>query len=183
MIEGTPQDLRQQTRCFKYRWTRLARFSSTRLARTISLAGWSSNGRTVTAIEAADFDELDKQLEMKAFSGGRTKATPRLAGDETQPSLSRIATCRTSTAEARNSAQKLSDWVLTRKEKLGCEFWSGFRTYDATLYWIIWWQRTSVIEDLNTYYDNLQSRRRVPQSWEMDRTMQTTTTQIDISNT
>ena len=108
----------------------------------------------ITAIEAADFDELDKLLDEEHSQLEEQKAL-RDWQDEI------VADYDRELSEAKK--QFAQNYLASGARNLD-EF--DARTYDAT-FGLSDVQRTSVIEDLNTY-DNLQSRRRAI-GREMDR--------------
>ena len=154
MIEGTPQGTYVSGYIVSSTDEHGNRFSSTDLPEPFRLQGDPQMAERITAIEAADFDELDKLLDEEHSQLEEQKAL-RDWQDEI------VADYDRELSEAKK--QFAQNYLASGARNLD-EF--DARTYDAT-FGLSDDQRTSVIEDLNTY-DNLQSRRRAI-GREMDR--------------
>ena len=154
MIEGTPQGTYVSGYIVSSTDEHGNRFSSTDLPEPFRLQGDPQMAERITAIEAADFDELDKLLDEEHSQLEEQKAL-RDWQDEIVADYDR----ELSEAKKQFAQNYLSSGARTLDE-------FDARTYDAT-FGLSDDQRTAVIEDLNTY-ENLQSRRRAI-SREMDR--------------
>ena len=154
MIEGTPQGTYVSGYIVSSTDEHGNRFSSTDLPEPFRLQGDPQMAERITAIEAADFDELDKLLDEEHSQLEEQKAL-RDWQDEI------VADYDRELSEAKK--QFAQNYLASGARNLD-EF--DARTYDAT-FGLSDDQRTAVIEDLNTY-DNLQSRRRAI-GREMDR--------------
>lgn len=154
MIEGTPQGTYVSGYVVSSTDEHGNRYSSTDLPEPFRLQGDPQMAERITAIEAADFDELDKLLDEEHSQLEEQKAL-RDWQDEI------VADYDRELSEAKK--QFAQNYLASGARNLD-EF--DARTYDAT-FGLSDDQRTSVIEDLNTY-DNLQSRRRAI-GREMDR--------------
>lgn len=154
MIEGTPQGTYVSGYIVSSTDEHGNRFSSTDLPEPFRLQGDPQMAERITAIEAADFDELDKLLDEEHSHLEEQKAL-RDWQDEI------VADYDRELSEAKK--QFAQNYLASGARNLD-EF--DARTHDAT-FGLSDDQRTSVIEDLNTY-DNLQSRRRAI-GREMDR--------------
>lgn len=154
MIEGTPQGTYVSGYIVSSTDEHGNRFSSTDLPEPFRLQGDPQMAERITAIEAADFDELDKLLDEEHSQLEEQKAL-RDWQDEI------VADYDRELSEAKK--QFAQNYLASGARNLD-EF--DARTYDAT-FGLSDDQRTAVIEDLNTY-ENLQSRRRAI-SREMDR--------------
>lgn len=154
MIEGTPQGTYVSGYIVSSTDEHGNRFSSTDLPEPFRLQGDPQMAERITAIEAADFDALDKLLDEEHSQLDEQKAL-RDWQDEI------VADYDRELSEAKK--QFAQNYLASGARNLD-EF--DARTYDAT-FGLSDDQRTSVIEDLNTY-DNLQSRRRAI-GREMDR--------------
>lgn len=154
MIEGTPQGTYVSGYIVSSTDEHGNRFSNTDLPEPFRLQGDPQMAERITAIEAADFDELDKLLDEEHSQLEEQKAL-RDWQDEI------VADYDRELSEAKK--QFAQNYLASGARNLD-EF--DARTYDAT-FGLSDDQRTAVIEDLNTY-DNLQSRRRAI-GREMDR--------------
>lgn len=154
MIEGTPQGTYVSGYIVSSTDEQGNRFSSTDLPEPFRLQGDPQMAERITAIEAADFDELDKLLDEEHSQLEEQKAL-RDWQDEI------VADYDRELSEAKK--QFAQNYLASGARNLD-EF--DARTYDAT-FGLSDDQRTAVIEDLNTY-ENLQSRRRAI-GREMDR--------------
>lgn len=156
MIEGTPQGTYVSGYIVSSTDEHGNRFSSTDLPEPFRLQGDPQMAERITAIEAADFDELDKILDEEH---SQTQSEEQKALRDWQDEI--VADYDRELSEAKK--QFAQNYLASGARNLD-EF--DARTYDAT-FGLSDDQRTSVIEDLNTY-DNLQSRRRAI-GREMDR--------------
>lgn len=154
MIEGTPQGTYVSGYIVSSTDEHGNRFSSTDLPEPFRLQGDPQMAERITAIEAADFDELDKLLDEEHSQLEEQKAL-RDWQDEIVADYDR---------ELSEAKKQFAQNYLSSGARNLDEF--DARTYDAT-FGLSDDQRTAVIEDLNTY-ENLQSRRRAI-SREMDR--------------
>lgn len=154
MIEGAPQGTYVSGYIVSSTDEHGNRFSSTDLPEPFRLQGDPQMAERITAIEAADFDELDKLLDEEHSQLDEQKAL-RDWQDEI------VADYDRELSEAKK--QFAQNYLASGARNLD-EF--DARTFDAT-FGLSDDQRTAVIEDLNTY-DNLQSRRRAI-GREMDR--------------
>lgn len=154
MIEGTPQGTYVSGYIVSSTDEHGNRFSSTDLPEPFRLQGDPQMSERITAIEAADFDELDKLLDEEHAQSQEQKAL-RDWQDEI------VADYDRELSEAKK--QFAQNYLASGARNLD-EF--DARTYDAT-FGLSDDQRTTVIEDLNAY-ENLQSRRRAI-GREMDR--------------
>ena len=154
MIEGTPQGTYVSGYIVSSTDEHGNRYSSTDLPEPFRLQGDPQMAERITAIEAADFDELDKLLDEEHSQLEEQKAL-RDWQDEI------VADYDRELSEAKK--QFAQNYLASGARNLD-EF--DARTHDAT-FGLSDDQRTSVIEDLNTY-ENLQSRRRAI-GREMDR--------------
>jgi hypothetical protein len=156
MIEGTPQGTYVSGYIVSSTDEHGNRFSSKDLPEPFRLQGDPKMSERITAIEAADFDELDKLLdEEHAQSQAEEQKALRDWQDEIVADYDR---------ELSEAKKQFAQNYLSSGARNLDEF--DARTYDAT-FGLSDDQRTAVIEDLNTY-ENLQSRRRAI-SREMDR--------------
>ena len=156
MIEGTPQGTYVSGYIVSSTDEHGNRFSSTDLPEPFRLQGDPQMAERITAIEAADFDELDKLLDEEH---SQSQAEEQKALRDWQDEI--VADYDRELSEAKK--QFAQNYLASGARNLD-EF--DARTYDAT-FGLSDAQRTAVIEDLNTY-ENLQSRRRAI-SREMDR--------------
>ena len=156
MIEGTPQGTYVSGYIVSSTDEHGNRFSSTDLPEPFRLQGDPQMSERITAIEAADFDELDKLLDEEH---AQSQAEEQKALRDWQDEI--VADYDRELSEAKK--QFAQNYLASGARNLD-EF--DARTYDAT-FGLSDDQRTAVIEDLNTY-ENLQSRRRAI-SREMDR--------------
>lgn len=156
MIEGTPQGTYVSGYIVSSTDEHGNRFSSTDLPEPFRLQGDPQMAERITAIEAADFDELDKLLDEEH---SQTQLEEQKALRDWQDEI--VADYDRELSEAKK--QFAQNYLASGARDLD-EF--DARTHDAT-FGLSDDQRTSVIEDLNTY-DNLQSRRRAI-GREMDR--------------
>lgn len=156
MIEGTPQGTYVSGYIVSSTDEHGNRFSSTDSPEPFRLQGDPQMAERITAIEAADFDELDKLLDEEH---AQTRLEEQKALRDWQDEI--VADYDRELSEAKK--QFAQNYLASGARNLD-EF--DARTYDAT-FGLSDDQRTSVIEDLNTY-DNLQSRRRAI-GREMDR--------------
>ena len=156
MIEGTPQGTYVSGYIVSSTDEHGNRFSSTDLPEPFRLQGDPQMAERITAIEAADFDALDKLLDEEH---SQTRLEEQKALRDWQDEI--VADYDRELSEAKK--QFAQNYLASGARNLD-EF--DARTYDAT-FGLSDDQRTSVIEDLNTY-DNLQSRRRAI-GREMDR--------------
>lgn len=156
MIEGTPQGTHVSGYIVSSTDEHGNRFSSTDLPEPFRLQGDPQMAERITAIEAADFDELDKILDEEH---SQTQLEEQKALRDWQDEI--VADYDRELSEAKK--QFAQNYLASGARNLD-EF--DARTYDAT-FGLSDDQRTAVIEDLNTY-DNLQSRRRAI-GREMDR--------------
>lgn len=156
MIEGTPQGTYVSGYIVSSTDEHGNRFSSTDSPEPFRLQGDPQMAERITAIEAADFDELDKLLDEEH---AQTRLEEQKALQDWQDEI--VADYDRELSEAKK--QFAQNYLASGARNLD-EF--DARTYDAT-FGLSDDQRTSVIEDLNTY-DNLQSRRRAI-GREMDR--------------
>lgn len=154
MIEGTPQGTYVSGYIVSSTDEHGNRFSSTDSPEPFRLQGDPQMAERITAIEAVDFDELDKLLDEEHSQLEEQKAL-RDWQDEI------VADYDRDLSEAKK--QFAQNYLASGARNLD-EF--DARTYDAT-FGLSDDQRIAVIEDLNTY-DNLQSRRRAI-GREMDR--------------
>lgn len=154
MIEGTPQGTYVSGYIVSSTDEHGNRFSSTDLPEPFRLQGDPQMAERITAIEAADFDELDKLLDEEHSQLEEQKALLDWQ-DEIVADYDR---------ELSEAKKQFAQNYLSSGARNLDEF--DARTYDAT-FGLSDDQRTAVIEDLNTY-ENLQSRRRAI-SREMDR--------------
>lgn len=154
MIEGTPQGTYVSGYIVSSTDEHGNRYSSTDLPEPFRLQGDPQMAERITAIEAADFDELDKLLDEEHSLLEEQKAL-RDWQDEIVADYDR---------ELSEAKKQFAQNYLSSGARNLDEF--DARTYDAT-FGLSDDQRTAVIEDLNTY-ENLQSRRRAI-SREMDR--------------
>lgn len=156
MIEGTPQGTYVSGYIVSSTDEHGNRFSSTDLPEPFRLQGDPQMSERITAIEAADFDELDKLLDEEH---AQSQAEEQKALRDWQDEI--VADYDRELSEAKK--QFAQNYLASGARNLD-EF--DTRTYDAN-FGLSDDQRTAVIEDLNTY-ENLQSRRRAI-SREMDR--------------
>lgn len=156
MIEGTPQGTYVSGYIVSSTDEHGNRFSGTDLPEPFRLQGDPQMAERITAIEAADFDELDKLLDEEY---AQSQAEEQKALRDWQDEI--VADYDRELSEAKK--QFAQNYLASGARNLD-EF--DARTHDAT-FGLSDDQRTSVIEDLNTY-DNLQSRRRAI-GREMDR--------------
>lgn len=156
MIEGTPQGTYVSGYIVSSTDEHGNRFSSTDLPEPFRLQGDPQMAERITAIEAADFDELDKLLDEEH---AQSQAEEQKALRDWQDEI--VADYDRELSEAKK--QFAQNYLASGVRNLD-EF--DARTYDAT-FGLSDDQRTAVIEDLNTY-ENLQSRRRAI-GREMDR--------------
>ena len=156
MIEGTPQGTYVSGYIVSSTDEHGNRFSSTDSPEPFRLQGDPQMAERITAIEAADFDELDKLLDEEH---AQTRLEEQKALRDWQDEI--VADYDRELSEAKK--QFAQNYLASGARNLD-EF--DARTYDAT-FGLSDGQRTTVIEDLNTY-DNLQSRRRAI-GREMDR--------------
>ena len=156
MIEGTPQGTYVSGYIVSSTDEHGNRFSSTDLPEPFRLQGDPKMAERITAIEAADFDELDKLLDEEH---AQSQAEEQKALRDWQDEI--VADYDRELSEAKK--QFAQNYLASGARNLD-EF--DARTYDAT-FGLSDDQRTAVIEDLNTY-ENLQSRRRAI-GREMDR--------------
>lgn len=156
MIEGTPQGTYVSGYIVSSTDEHGNRFSSTDSPEPFRLQGDPQMAERITAIEAADFDELDKLLDEEH---AQTRLEEQKALRDWQDEI--VADYDRELSEAKK--QFAQNYLASGARNLD-EF--DARTHDAT-FGLSDDQRTSVIEDLNTY-DNLQSRRRAI-GREMDR--------------
>lgn len=156
MIEGAPQGTYVSGYIVSSTDEHGNRFSSTDLPEPFRLQGDPQMAERITAIEAADFDELDKLLDEEH---AQSQAEEQKALRDWQDEI--VADYDRELSEAKK--QFAQNYLASGARNLD-EF--DARTHDAT-FGLSDDQRTAVIEDLNTY-DNLQSRRRAI-GREMDR--------------
>lgn len=156
MIEGTPQGTYVSGYIVSSTDEHGNRFSSTDLPEPFRLQGDPQMAERITAIEAADFDELDKLLDEEH---AQSQAEEQKALRDWQDEI--VADYDRELSEAKK--QFAQNYLASGARNLD-EF--DARTHDAT-FGLSDDQRTAVIEDLNTY-ENLQSRRRAI-GREMDR--------------
>lgn len=171
MIEGTPQGTYVSGYIVSSTDEHGHRYSSTDLPEPFRLQGDPQMAERITAIEAADFDELDKLLDEEH---AQTRLEEQKALRDWQDEI--VADYDRELSEAKK--QFAQNYLASGARNLD-EF--DARTHDAT-FGLSDDQRTAVIEDLNTY-GNLQSRRRAI-SREMDRAYARNdhSTDRDISN-
>ena len=148
MIEGTPQGTYVSGYIVSSTDEHGNRFSSTDSPEPFRLQGDPQMAERITAIEAADFDELDKLLDEEH---AQSQAEEQKALRDWQDEI--VADYDRELSEAKK--QFAQNYLASGARNLD-EF--DARTYDAT-FGLSDDQRTAVIEDLNTY-ENLQSRRR-----------------------
>lgn len=156
MIEGTPQGTYVSGYIVSSTDEHGNRFSSTDSPEPFRLQGDPQMAERITAIEAADFDELDKLLDEEH---AQSQAEEQKALRDWQDEI--VADYDRELSEAKK--QFAQNYLASGARNLD-EF--DARTFNAT-FGLSDDQRTAVIEDLNTY-DNLQSRRRAI-GREMDR--------------